>query len=78
MGFPTKPPQCEQEPARKQAILNVHVIATGKDHHINRYNIYRMLQHPIVSIINPRRMREGYGSLFVCVCVSVSVCLLPR
>ena len=25
--------------------------------------------------INPRRMREGYGSLFVCVCLSV--CLLP-
>ena len=25
-------------------------------------------------IINPQRMREGYGSL----CVCVSVCLLPR
>ena len=24
-------------------------------------------------IINPRRMREGYGSRFVCVCVCVSV-----
>ena len=33
-------------------------------------------------IINPRHMREGYGSLLVCVCVCVcvclSVCLLPR
>ena len=27
-------------------------------------------------IINPRRMREDYGSRSVCVCVSV--CLLPR
>ena len=25
-------------------------------------------------IINPRRMREGYGSRSVCVCVCVSVC----
>ena len=25
-------------------------------------------------IINPRRMREGYGSM----CVSVCICLLPR
>ena len=26
-------------------------------------------------LINPRRMREGYGSRFVCVCVCLSVCL---
>ena len=26
-------------------------------------------------IINPRRMREGYGSRSVCVCMCVSVCL---
>ena len=26
-------------------------------------------------VINPRRMREGYGSRFVCVCVCVCVCL---
>jgi hypothetical protein len=30
------------------------------------------------TIINPRRVREGYGSRSVCVCVCVSVCLLPR
>ena len=29
------------------------------------------------TVINPRRMREGYGSRFVCVCVCVCVCLLP-
>ena len=28
-------------------------------------------------IINPRRMREGYGSCSVCVCVSMSVTELP-
>ena len=26
-------------------------------------------------VINPRRMREGYGSRSVCVCVCVCVCL---
>ena len=26
-------------------------------------------------VVNPRRMREGYGSRFVCVCVCVSVCV---
>jgi hypothetical protein len=25
------------------------------------------------SLVNPRRMREGYGSRFVCLCVCVSV-----
>ena len=29
-------------------------------------------------IINPRRMREGYGSRSVCKWVSECVCLLPR
>ena len=29
-----------------------------------------------VYIINPRRMREGYGSRFVCVCVCLSVTAL--
>ena len=29
----------------------------------------------VSELINPRRMREGYGSRFVCVCVCVSVCL---
>ena len=27
------------------------------------------------SLINPRSMREGYGSRSVCVCVCLSVCL---
>ena len=26
-------------------------------------------------LVNPRRMREGYGSWFVCVCVYVCVCV---
>ena len=30
----------------------------------------------LISVINPRRMRGGYGSHRVCVCVSV--CLSPR
>ena len=29
-------------------------------------------------LINPRRMREGYGSRSVCEWVSECVCLLPR
>ena len=27
------------------------------------------------SVVNPRRMREGYGSRSVCVCVCVSLCV---
>ena len=29
----------------------------------------------VIYFINPRRMRESYGSLCVCVCVCLSVCL---
>ena len=34
------------------------------------------LVYAIVAVVNPRRMRKGYGSRFVCVCVCVclSVC----
>ena len=34
----------------------------------------------LLHVVNPRRMRKGYGSRFVCVCVCVcvSVCLLPH
>ena len=34
-----------------------------------------------VALINPRRMRKGYGSRSVCVCVSVcyrASCYIPR
>ena len=40
------------------------------------FNLYSLFRY-ISLIINPRCMREGYGSLFVCVCVCLSVCLLP-
>ena len=30
--------------------------------------------HPYFAFINPQHMREGYGSLFVCVSVCMSVC----
>ena len=40
-----------------------------------------IMRHVDHEIINPRRMREGYGSRFVCVCVSVcyrTSCYIPR
>ena len=38
--------------------------------------VLNLLMHKsCLTIINPRRMRERYGSRFVCVCVCLSVCL---
>ena len=34
---------------------------------------YQTAKFKFVNIFNPRRMREGYGSRFVSVCVCVSV-----
>ena len=38
--------------------------------------IYYLATMYLPIFINPRRMREGYGSLFVCVCVCLSVTTL--
>ena len=45
------------------------------DNNNNRgLNINLLADLAICMVINPRRMREGYGSRFVC----LSVCLLPH
>ena len=36
------------------------------------------MSHSCICVFNPRRMREGYGSWFVCLSACLSVCLLPR
>ena len=40
--------------------------------HMSRWHMVCYIVWPARPIINPRCMREGYGSRSVCVCVSVS------
>ena len=48
---------------------------TSYSHSMHIYSILLLDYMPCL-LINPRRMREGYGSRLVCVCVCV--CLLPH
>ena len=43
--------------------------------HVDMYAFHIRM---FLRIINPRRMREGYSSRFVCLCVCLCVCLLPH
>ena len=42
---------------------------------LNKFEILNGSELGVVDVVNPRRMRKGYGSGFVCVCVCVCVCV---
>ena len=76
-GFPSHIPS---DKGPENRLVALHVLSqlgtnrnstlTGRSSHNQRIERFYV---PISMIINPRRMREGYGSHPVCVCVCVCV-----